>query len=92
MEPEGTYLLWLDFSSYSLTDRELRDTLIHKGKVVLNPGISFGPQGSQHMRLNLACSKETLEEGLLRIKSLLLKTAVLVLGQLFLILSLRLAK
>ena len=30
MEPEGTYLLWLDFSSYSLTDRELRDTLIHK--------------------------------------------------------------
>ncbi|NSR18780.1 pyridoxal phosphate-dependent aminotransferase [Enterococcus faecalis] len=68
MEPEGTYLLWLDFSSYSLTDRELRDTLIHKGKVVLNPGISFGPQGSQHMRLNLACSKETLEEGLLRIK------------------------
>ena len=91
MEPEGTYLLWLDFSSYSLTDRELRDTLIHKGKVVLNPGISFGPQGSQHMRLNLACSKETLEEGLLRIK-VLIKTAVLVLGQLFLILSLRLAK
>ena len=91
MEPEGTYLLWLDFSSYSLTDRELRDTLIHKGKVVLNPGISFGPQGSQHMRLNLACSKETLEEGLLRIKVFIknscpsFRTAVL-------ILSLRLAK
>ena len=91
MEPEGTYLLWLDFSSYSLTDRELRDTLIHKGKVVLNPGISFGPQGSQHMRLNLACSKETLEEGLYVSKAFI-KTAVLVLGQLFLILSLRLAK
>ena len=35
------------------------------------------------MRLNLACSKETLEEGLLRIKKPLIKTAVLVLGQLF---------
>ena len=59
--------------------------------MVLNPGISFGPQGSQHMRLNLACSKETLEEGLLRIKAFI-KTAVLVFRTAVLILSLRLAK
>lgn len=43
--------------------------------MVLNAGISFGPQGSQHMRLNLACSKETLEEGLLRIKKPLIKNS-----------------
>ncbi|MGM0218341.1 MalY/PatB family protein [Enterococcus sp. AZ126] len=68
MHPEGTYLIWLDFSAFKLTDAQLQNQLIHKGKVVLNPGISFGPNGTQHMRLNVACPKETLLEGLLRIK------------------------
>ncbi|EOL49423.1 MalY/PatB family protein [Enterococcus caccae] len=68
MRPEGTYLIWLDFSSLGLTDAQLQKQLIHKGKVVLNPGISFGPNGTQHMRLNVACPKETLIEGLRRIK------------------------
>ncbi|EOI00202.1 aminotransferase, class II [Enterococcus haemoperoxidus ATCC BAA-382] len=68
MHPEGTYLIWLDFSAFNLTDAQLQKQLIHKGKVVLNPGISFGPKGTQHMRLNVACPKETLLEGLNRIK------------------------
>lgn len=68
MVPEGTYLVWLDFSSLNLTDEQLQECLIQKGKVVLNPGISFGPTGTQHMRLNTACSKEVLIEGLERIK------------------------
>lgn len=68
MCPEGTYLIWLDFSAFGLTDAQLQKQLIHKGKVVLNPGISFGPRGTQHMRLNVACPKETLIEGLRRIK------------------------
>lgn len=68
MRPEGTYLIWLDFSAFGLTDAQLQKLLIHKGKVVLNPGISFGPNGTQHMRLNVACPKETLLEGLSRIK------------------------
>ncbi|MEI5989575.1 hypothetical protein A5881_001067 [Enterococcus termitis] len=68
MQPEGTYLMWLDFSAFDLTDAQLQNQLIHKGKVVLNAGITFGPQGTQHMRLNVACPKETLLEGLRRIK------------------------
>ncbi|MEI5993329.1 MalY/PatB family protein [Candidatus Enterococcus mansonii] len=68
MRPEGTYLIWLDFSAYGLTDEQLQDQLVHKGKVVLNAGITFGPHGTQHMRLNVACPKETLLEGLNRIK------------------------
>lgn len=67
MKPEGTYLMWLDFSAFGLSDREISDRLIHKGKVVLNPGHTFGPSGTQHMRLNLACPKATLVEGLERI-------------------------
>ncbi|WP_086315678.1 cystathione beta-lyase [Enterococcus sp. 7F3_DIV0205] len=69
MRPEGTYLIWLDFSALGLTDAQLQKQLVHKGKVVLNPGISFGPGGTQHMRLNVACPKETLLEGLRRIKN-----------------------
>ncbi|MGX7150947.1 MalY/PatB family protein [Enterococcus ureasiticus] len=68
MRPEGTYLIWLDFSAFGLTDAKLQNQLVHKGKVVLNPGITFGPNGTQHMRLNVACPKETLLEGLRRIK------------------------
>lgn len=68
MQPEGTYLIWLDFSAFNLTDQQIQQRLIHKGKVVLNPGISFGPAGTQHMRLNVACPNEVLAEGLNRIQ------------------------
>lgn len=68
MQPEGTYLIWLDFSALNLTDSSLQDKLVHKGKVVLNAGITFGPEGSNCMRLNIACPKETLLDGLERIK------------------------
>jgi cystathionine beta-lyase len=66
-KPEGTYLMWLDFSAYGLSDRELQRKLIKEAKVVLNPGINFGPAGTQHMRINLACPRETLQKGLLQI-------------------------
>lgn len=69
MKPEGTYLVWLDFSNYQLSDKQLENNLLHKGKVVMNTGISFGPSGSQHMRLNIACPRATLLEGLQRIHS-----------------------
>ncbi|MDU6522560.1 MAG: pyridoxal phosphate-dependent aminotransferase, partial [Enterococcus sp.] len=67
MKPEGTYLLWVDFSDYGFSDEELENLLVHKGKVVLNTGVSYGPSGKQHMRLNVACPRKTLEEGLQRI-------------------------
>lgn len=67
MKPEGTYLLWLDFSEYDLSDKELEESFVHKGKVVLNTGVSYGPSGKQHMRLNVACPRVVLEEGLNRI-------------------------
>ncbi len=68
MNPEGTYLMWLDFTAYISDDQKLENTLVRKGKVVLNPDITFGPSGHGHMRLNIACPEETLLEGLHRIK------------------------
>ncbi|MDH6365843.1 cystathionine beta-lyase [Enterococcus sp. PF1-24] len=68
MIPEGTYLMWLDFSDYPFSDEELQDRFIHKGKILMNAGNIFGSAGIQHARLNLATQKATLLEGLSRIK------------------------
>ncbi|KFN90276.1 aminotransferase, class II [Tetragenococcus muriaticus PMC-11-5] len=59
--------MWLDFSAYHLSDKQLEDKLIQEAKVVLNPGISYGEKGTQHMRINIACPRDTLKEGLQRI-------------------------
>lgn len=67
IDSEGTYLLWLDCSKLNLTDNELNNFMVTKAKVGLNRGASYGMPGEQFMRLNLACSKQTLEEGINRI-------------------------
>lgn len=67
LDAEGTYLLWLDFSKLNLADRDLHRFLIEEAKVGLNAGSSYGSEGKQFMRINLACHKETLIEGLSRI-------------------------
>lgn len=67
MAPEGTYLAWLDFSAFGLTDKQLQSKMIEEAGVVLNAGTIFGKQGTGHLRLNLACPRETLRVGLERI-------------------------
>ncbi|HCQ5600696.1 MalY/PatB family protein [Clostridioides difficile] len=68
-KPEGTYLLWVDFSALGLSDEELESILVQKGKVDLNQGNSFGIGGSGYQRINLACPRSMLEEALIRIKN-----------------------
>ncbi len=68
MEPEGTYLLWLDCRNLELTDKEIKERLLTKGKLALEPGAKFGPGGEGFVRMNLACPQETLIEGLNRLK------------------------
>lgn len=67
MKPEATYLIWLDFSAFQLSDEELNDKLIQAG-VGLNRGVQFGKQGSGYMRINIGCPKATLEQALIRMK------------------------
>ncbi|WP_372774090.1 MalY/PatB family protein [Mangrovibacterium sp.] len=67
---EATYLAWIDFSALGLTDEELNKTLI-EGGVAFNKGVQFGKNGSGYMRLNLGCTRSTLEEALLRMVSVL---------------------
>lgn len=61
---EGTYLAWLDVRAMGISSRELEATLSEVEKVRLNAGDMYGAPG--FIRINLACPKELLEEGLRR--------------------------
>ena len=62
MKPQGTYLIWLDFSAYDISDEELRKLLRDEAKVILNRGFDFGEEGALHARLNVAMPTSILEE------------------------------
>ena len=67
-KPEGNYLLWVDFNSLNVDEKDLKDALINKGKVALNSGSSFGIGGDGYYRINLACPRAMVLEALKRIE------------------------
>lgn len=64
---EGTYLVWLDFRETEIPHDELKKILIEEAKVGLNDGTTFGKQGEQFMRMNIAAPRSTVEDGVNRI-------------------------
>jgi cystathionine beta-lyase len=70
MKPEATFLVWLDLSSYNLSEKELEKILI-KGGIALNHGSKFGTGGEGYFRLNFGCPRSVLEEGLIRLEKAL---------------------
>jgi len=67
IDPEGTYLAWLDFNSLNFSDEELKNLMLKKAKVVFDDGTMFGPGGSGFERINVACPKSILENCMKRI-------------------------
>jgi len=61
VEPQGTYLVWLDFSELNLPDQEIQNILVHQAKLWLDHGTMFGACGYGFQRINIACPRETLE-------------------------------
>ena len=70
MRPEASYLIWLDCSAYEQDDQTLYDKL-RSAKIELSAGIKYGAEGHLKMRLNVACPKELLLEGLNRMQTAL---------------------
>ena len=66
MRPEASYLIWLDCSAYGEDNQALYDKL-RDAKVELNSGIKYGSEGHLKMRINVACPKALLREGLNRV-------------------------
>lgn len=71
IEPEGTFLLWLDFSKLAnklgLSDSEIDDIIVNKAKVWLDRGTMFGQEGEYYQRINVATPQPLLKEALDRI-------------------------
>ena len=61
-------MLWLDFSSYNLSNKELNEKMVFGAGVGMNNGIEFGVEGESCLRMNLACPRSVIESALRRIR------------------------
>ena len=64
IEPEGTYLLWLDCRELGLSVEELEHLVVDKANLWLDPGFVFGEVGEGFERINIACPRQTLKQAM----------------------------
>ena len=64
VEPEGTYLLWLDFHGTGLSNAEVKERIEGKAKLWLDHGDIFGAGGELFERINIACPRITLRQAM----------------------------
>jgi len=64
VEPEGTYLVWLDMRALGLDPKELQEYLVDEAQLGLNYGHWFGRQGGGFVRMNIATQRENIERAL----------------------------
>lgn len=65
-EPEGTYLVWIDYRQLGISEKEMMHALLHEGKLALEPGTKYGPEGDGFLRMNVACPFATVQDGVER--------------------------
>lgn len=69
IEPEGTYLIWVDASAYGLSNEALEHKILYDCHLWLDMGYIFGKEGEGFLRFNLACPRATLKQGLEQLKA-----------------------
>lgn len=68
IEPDGTYLIWLDCRRLEIDDEKLAEFFVHEAGLALSPGIMFGPGGSGFMRMNIGCPRKNIVSALKSLK------------------------
>lgn len=68
VEPQGTYLIWLDCSGLGLNEEQLEDLIVNRAKLWLDGGSIFGPEGRGFERINIACPRSILEQAMTRLE------------------------
>lgn len=66
IEPEGTYLIWLDCRALGLSEERLEHLIVHEAKLWLDAGAIFGEPGEGFERINIACPRAVLVEAMSR--------------------------
>ena len=64
IEPEGTYLVWVDFGKLGLSEKQREDLIVNKAKLWIDSGAMFGVDGEGFERFNIACTREYLKMAL----------------------------
>ena len=67
-KPQATYMMWLDFNGYGLSEEELWRKMTQEAQLGFNRGSDFGKDGSGFFRINLACPRSTVEEAMKRLE------------------------
>ena len=68
-KPQATYMMWLDFNGYGLSEEELWRKMTQEAQLGFNRGSDFGQEGKGFFRINLACPRSTVEEAMRRLKA-----------------------
>ncbi len=69
IEPEGTYLLWIDFTKTQLEAAALDRIILEDAGLWLDNGSMFGPEGDGFQRINIACPRPRLQEALQKLST-----------------------
>ena len=64
VEPEGTYLVWLDFRGLGLTETQREELVVKQAKLWLDSGAMFGPEGEGFERVNITCPRSVLQRAM----------------------------
>ncbi len=76
LDPEGTYLAWLDFNKLGMDAKKLREFMLKQARVALDDGKIFGPGGEGFERVNVACPRSLLKECMIRIVNALKEKSI----------------
>ena len=69
VEPEASFLVWMDFTGLELSHEELVDLVVNRAGLALNDGEMFGPEGHGFMRVNIATPRRCLHAALERLEA-----------------------
>lgn len=67
VEPESTYVAWLDCTGLGLNKEQLDDLILNKARIWLDTGSIFGEASALFQRVVLACPRSTVEEAMQRL-------------------------
>ena len=68
VNPDGTYLVWIDFSGYGMKPEELERLILDDAKLWLDSGAIFGAETALFERFNLACPRSVVEQAMKQLK------------------------
>lgn len=71
VKQEATYLAWIDCRKLDMPSAKIGEKLINEGALMLNQGTVYGTAGEGYIRLNMACPRAQLLEGLQRMERVL---------------------